>query len=163
MAVETTSHMDLRIERVSNSDVFQPSILDPWSPSASATTGDNVRDNVEQVWIENPVADETYIVRVTHKGNLEGGFQEVSMVLTGNISEPKPNFRLLSISQTDNDTITVMWPAVVGQRYELEASEDLINWFDKEIAVVATKPLVALEVEFPSGADRYFVRIVERE
>jgi hypothetical protein len=49
--------MDLRIHRESNSQIFNPWILDPSNPSASATTGDNFRDNVEQVWIENPVAD----------------------------------------------------------------------------------------------------------
>jgi hypothetical protein len=35
--------------------------------SAVATTGDDSRNNVEQVYIANPVTNGTYTVTVTHK------------------------------------------------------------------------------------------------
>ncbi len=47
-----------------------PYILDPASPTNAATTGENYRDNIEQVVIANPVANADYIVRVTHKDHL---------------------------------------------------------------------------------------------
>jgi hypothetical protein len=44
-------------------------VLDPSSPADAATTGDNVRDNSEQVYLDSP-ASGTYLVTVTHKGTL---------------------------------------------------------------------------------------------
>jgi len=43
--------------------------LNPNLPANAATTGDNNLDNVEQVSIPNPTTG-TYLVQVTHKGNL---------------------------------------------------------------------------------------------
>ncbi len=69
--------LDLRIEPLGltcppdNLCVFQrnPWILDPTNPANAATTGDNFRDNVEQVYVADyPSA--YYRVTVTHKGTL---------------------------------------------------------------------------------------------
>lgn len=61
---------------------YYPYRLDPDNPSLAASTGDNTRDNVEQVYIASPIAG-TYIVRVNHKGTLSGGQQAVSIIITG--------------------------------------------------------------------------------
>jgi hypothetical protein len=73
--------LDLRI--IQGSTTYQPWILDRANPSNPATTGDNIRDNVEQVHVASPPAG-TYTVRISHKGTLVG-FQVVSVITTGAI------------------------------------------------------------------------------
>ncbi|EAY31372.1 peptidase families S8 and S53 domain protein [Microscilla marina ATCC 23134] len=60
-----------------------PWILDPANPANAATRGDNSRDNVEKIFIANPVAG-TYTITVTHKGALHNNAnQAFSMIVTG--------------------------------------------------------------------------------
>ncbi|MDW8209768.1 MAG: S8 family serine peptidase [Cytophagales bacterium] len=73
--------LDLRI--LEGSIVHQPWILDPDRPEAPAARGDNFRDNVEQVVIDNPVPGKTYTIRVSHKGTLRGNAQNFSLILSG--------------------------------------------------------------------------------
>ncbi|MBO0948817.1 S8 family serine peptidase [Fibrella sp. HMF5405] len=49
-----------------------PWTLDPAAPDQAAKTGDNIRDNVEQVYIANPVPGRTYTLTISHKGTLTG-------------------------------------------------------------------------------------------
>lgn len=72
--------LDIRIEGAGAE--HSPWILDPDDPSAAAGRGDNIRDNVEQIVIDDP-APGTYIVRISHKGNLTGGSQRVSLIVSG--------------------------------------------------------------------------------
>lgn len=74
--------LDLRVWR-NNTDYHFPWVLDPAVPSAPATRGDNFRDNVEKIIIDNPVAGATYYIQVCHKGTLQGGNQPYSMIVTG--------------------------------------------------------------------------------
>jgi hypothetical protein len=60
-----------------------PWILDPNNPSAAATRGDNVRDNVEQVLLANPVPGRSYTITVTNKGTLSGGKQDYGLLVSG--------------------------------------------------------------------------------
>jgi len=64
------------------SQTHQPYLLDPANPGNAATTGDNITDNVEQVYIAAPEAGE-YILHVNHKGSLQGGSQNFSLVVSG--------------------------------------------------------------------------------
>ena len=73
--------LDLRVTGP-NAMVYQPWVLDPSNPSSFATTGDNFRDNMEQVLIEVPTAG-TYTVRINHKGTLSSGSQNFSIVVSG--------------------------------------------------------------------------------
>jgi Subtilase family/FlgD Ig-like domain len=64
--------LDLRLTHTASGTVYEPWVLDPANPAAAATTGDNFRDNVEQVFVASlPSGD--YTVTVGHKGNLGGG------------------------------------------------------------------------------------------
>jgi trimeric autotransporter adhesin len=84
--------LDIRITRNSDNTVFLPWILDPANPQASATTGDNTRDNVEQILILAPSAG-TYTVSVSHKGTLSGGSsQSYSLIIGGIIGKPAAAF-----------------------------------------------------------------------
>jgi hypothetical protein len=62
---------------------YRPWILDPNNPSAAATTGDNFRDNVEQIYIADAVPGKAYNFTITHKGTLQRGSQAFSIVATG--------------------------------------------------------------------------------
>ncbi len=55
--------------------------LDPSNPPLVATRGDNYRDNVEKLLIENP-QPRKYRVEVSHKNSLENGHQDFSLILS---------------------------------------------------------------------------------
>lgn len=74
---------DLDLRAVQTAETYNPWVLDPENPAAAATKGDNIRDNVEQVLISNPVAGAVYRFRVSHKGVLKRGPQAYSVILTG--------------------------------------------------------------------------------
>jgi len=59
-----------------------PYVLDPANAMNAATTGDNFRDNVEQVYIASPGAG-TYTANVTHKSSLTDGEQWYSLLISG--------------------------------------------------------------------------------
>ena len=67
--------LDLRI--TSASGIHQPWVLNPAIPEATATTGNNFRDNVEQVVISDG-GPGTYFVEVTHKGTLLDSLNQAS-------------------------------------------------------------------------------------
>ena len=78
--------LDLRILDYSQ-NTYLPYILDPANPANPASTGDNTRDNVEVVFIQNPVPGETYTIVINHKNNLhQSNAQSYSLIVTGNLS-----------------------------------------------------------------------------
>ena len=79
--------LDLRVEGPDGK--HEPFVLDPSNPGVPATTGDNNRDNVEQVLVERP-GEERYTVSVTHEGSLEGQEQSFSLVTTGHVVSDMP-------------------------------------------------------------------------
>jgi hypothetical protein len=74
---------DLDIRVSDGTTTFYPWILDPSNPSAAAKTGDNVLDNVEQVYIPAAVVGKAYAITVSHKGTLLAGSQDYSLIATG--------------------------------------------------------------------------------
>jgi hypothetical protein len=78
--------LDLRVVAANNT-TYLPYVLDPTNPGAAAFGGDNIRDNVEQVYIQTPIAD-TYTVRITGKGSLLGASQALSFVVSGATAQP---------------------------------------------------------------------------
>jgi len=77
--------LDLRVISPSPT-TYYPWTLNPSNPSAPATTGDNTRDNVEQVHIASP-SPGIHTVRINHKGTLSGGSQQVSVIVTGIVKD----------------------------------------------------------------------------
>ncbi|HPF34323.1 MAG TPA: FG-GAP-like repeat-containing protein [Candidatus Krumholzibacteria bacterium] len=71
--------LDMSIDQ--DASTFLPWVLDPADPGAAATTGDNDRDNVEQIRIGAQGAG-AITLRVTHEGPLTGS-QPYSIVVTG--------------------------------------------------------------------------------
>ena len=71
--------LDLRVFRGANT--WMPWVLDPANPAAPATTGDNVRDNVEQVRIRADTC--SYTVEIHHKGALlDDAPQDYSLIIS---------------------------------------------------------------------------------
>lgn len=67
--LQLVNDLDMRLIHVPTGANYFPWTLDPAYPTAAAQPGDNIRDNVEQVFVANAPPGE-YIVRITHKGNL---------------------------------------------------------------------------------------------
>lgn len=75
---------DLDLKLTENSTIFYPWKLDYNNPSNAATNvTENDVDNVEQVYISNPV-EGTYTIEVSHDGTLSGGSQAFSIIVSGN-------------------------------------------------------------------------------
>lgn len=154
--------LDLRIIRGTTTNF--PWVLDPVTRTNAATTGDNIRDNVEQVVITNAVSD-TYLVRVTHKGTLVdpnniAAPQRVSILLSGIIPQPKPPLEL-TLGVVSSNAVALRWPSVVGQRYQAQYKNNLnvTNWTNLGGEWSATKTNLAITSTFTN--DMRFYRVVE--
>ena len=79
-----------------------PFVLDPENPSATATRGNNDRDNVEQVLI-NSTSPGVYEIRVQAPASLTDDVQEYSMLVSGlsAISDEPPSVNLSTASQSE--------------------------------------------------------------
>jgi hypothetical protein len=74
---------DLDIHVSDGTTTFMPWVLDPANPTVAATTGNNIRDNVEQVYVAGAVPGKAYTVTISHKGTLTLGPQAYSLIITG--------------------------------------------------------------------------------
>ncbi|MGL2965329.1 S8 family serine peptidase [Flavobacterium sp. XGLA_31] len=87
--------LDIRITR--NGNTYYPWRLDIDPTSPAIRTGDNNVDNVELVKIDAPTAGD-YTITVTHKGTLQTGSQNYSLVVTGITSS-------FSLTSTTSDLV----------------------------------------------------------
>lgn len=136
--------LDLRVINSSGVTNF-PWVLDPANPSNAATTGDNVRDNTEQVVVTNPPAEAVYTVRITHKGTLvddtgTNSVQAVSIVLSGILPESRAQTQIAEFLAAGDDEL-VGWPSVVGQNYRVQTTTNLLaqSWANLSTEISATK------------------------
>lgn len=106
-----------------------------------ATLATNSLDNVEQIIIDTPISG-TYTIKVSHKGVLKetklvpnsnqyqqtsGKFQKFSLVISGNL-DPQPARPILEFVHRIGWYVTLNVRAFMGVKYQLEASNDLVNW-----------------------------------
>lgn len=153
---------DLDLRLISPSGVTNfPWVLDPETPANLATTGDNIRDNVEQIYIENP-EDGLYSVEVSYKGSLLNGYQMLSMILSGNIPIDPGEFLIeqLEVASTTN---TLQWGAIPGAFYQVQSCSDLTvgNWSDTISEVSALSTNIVLDVSTNETRNAVFYRIFE--
>ena len=73
---------DLDIRITKNGVTYFPWKLNRTDPSYAIQTEDNAVDNVEQVKIDTPTNSD-YTITITHKGTLQSGKQNYSLVITG--------------------------------------------------------------------------------
>jgi len=74
---------DLDIRLTSGSSTFLPFTLNPATPDALAIPGDNIRDNVEQIVINNTMPGQTFTLTVSHKGVLKNSSQDYGVAVSG--------------------------------------------------------------------------------
>ena len=123
--------LDLRVN--DNSITYSPWVLNPALPAAAATKGDNIRDNVEQVYIANATPGKTYTIAVSHKGNLQRGPQAFSLIVTGVggagycVSSPNSNadskilnFKLSNVDFSSPSNTCTSYTNNTNQTIELE-------------------------------------------
>lgn len=88
---------DLDVRLIKNgSTTYTPWILNPNIPESAATTGDNTRDNVEQIFLQTPGAG-YYTVTISPKKNFTQNF---SLIMTGFV-EPYKTIILKQIGSDD--------------------------------------------------------------
>jgi hypothetical protein len=74
---------DLDISVSDGTTTFKPWVLNPLQPQANATTGNNIVDDIEQVYIGTATPGKTYTITVSHKGTLQSGSQAFATIVTG--------------------------------------------------------------------------------
>jgi subtilisin family serine protease len=156
---------DLDVRIIQGATTYYPWKLNPASLTAAATnTGDNDRDNVEQVIIAAPVAAQTYTVRVTHKGVLKNATgatapQMLSLILTGIEDSAIPPFQVSSTTKVVGQSqYDINWNSVVGGLYNIETSPDLTagSWTIVQSGISATRTASVARVSFGSESKRFW-------
>jgi Subtilase family len=167
-AIKLVNDLDLRLISPSGTTNF-PWILNPdltnktaTARSAAATTGDDSRNNVEQVYLANPSSG-TYTVKVTHKGTLTNS-QWVSILISGNVAQQPPALRINQILQVATNQMAVGWPAVVGGRYQVQYINGLSasnNWQNVGAQISARLTNVVATVPFSRTNTAQFFRVAQ--
>ncbi len=115
-AVMLVNDLDVRVTGGGTTNF--PWVLNPASPNSGATKGDNFRDNVEKVYIANPIAGQTYTITVSHKGSLQSNAQAYSLIVSGvNLGTTAPTCGITGSSNASsitNSGATFNWSAVSG-------------------------------------------------
>ncbi len=132
-----------------------PWILDPNQPSANATRGDNIRDNVEQIIIPNPVPGRTYTVTIKHKGTLTNNTQQYALLLSG------IGGKAFCESKANSNTDTKITRVVLGNVTQAgKEGCQSYNDFMTQVATIAAGQSIPLEVSVGScGND--FAKVVK--
>ena len=157
-AVYPTNHMlvnDLDLRVVSPASVTNfPYVLNEFSASSAATTGDNTADNVEQVYIPSPSKMAFTSWSVTHKRSLlndlgQVSYQNVSILLTGNIAQPAiaPAF-VSALYVAPSNTIALKWASDVGRVCVVQTNASITSgtWGNAtgELSATKTNTVIAL-------------------
>lgn len=166
-AIKLINDLDLRVYSP-NGTTNLPWVLNPdfmnrlaAARSAAATTGDDTRNNIEQVYIANPITNGTYSVKVTHKGTLANS-QWVSILISGNVAQSPPPFAITQILQTGTNTMALGWPAVVGQRYQVQYVDALASsndWQNIGAQVSARLTNVVTQLPINTNGNTRFYRL----
>lgn len=156
--------LDLRVVRSGVTNF--PWILNPTSPANAATSGDNVRDNVEQVIVSSPVSNGVYTVRITHKGTLTDGSnnvtnQRVSIIVSGIKPQAEPALRITDMMVLGGWAV-LKWDSEVGRFYRVEARDSLTtgSWsaITGEIATIKAQTSISVAL---TGVSQRFYRIAQ--
>jgi hypothetical protein len=155
-SIKLVNDLDLRI--IGPGGTEMPWILDRNNPSAAATKGDNIRDNVEQVVIPFPAAG-NYTIRVTHKGTLFANAQNFSLIVTGHIL-PLPESVLLSLPLNNSVNMVTKplfkWSiSPKGYDYQLQVAMDSL-FTNVVVDSIINGVYVQFETNLPELANLYW-------
>lgn len=124
--------LDLRID--GNSTTFFPWTMDPANPANAAGTGDNGRDNVEQVLVLNP-ATGNYTIRVVAPASLTDGPQQFSLVFSG-ADATVDNNTLSLMTITDERTYAVRQNLTFGPGLSVASPGDVNAYAGQTVRLV---------------------------
>lgn len=111
--------LDLRVEN--SSQTYLPWKLDLNNVAGPANQVDNDVDNVEQIIIDNPNQGEVFTVTISHKGILDSGVQDYSIVING------INAHTLNASNFENKQQISIWPNPVRNQLNITSLSDFEN------------------------------------
>jgi Secretion system C-terminal sorting domain len=124
--------------------------LNPDAPNEGAKQGDNFRDNIEQIYIEKPIAGKTYTITVNQKGStLKGDIQYYALIISGVSSTPCQ----LAASIASAGNTSLCKGAVKLQTNSGTNLSYVWNWNDSPI------PLSNVTSYIPKVAGKYSVTI----
>lgn len=151
------------------STTYKPWILNPdlanqqpTARGAAATTGDDSRNNIEQVEIDAPpVAGDNnpYIVRVTSKRALSAS-QSVSLIMSGNDIVNVP-FVVTQFAPQPNGQFIMSWSSTVGGEYTVQCTDNILGpWTDADLTpvqqpILANQESISVTVT-PSGPNQFY-------
>jgi hypothetical protein len=139
--------LDLRISDDSTS--HYPWILDPSSPASAAARGDNQRDNVEQVVIDNP-GEGTYQVQVSHKGSLhDSQAQPFSLIISTDQKACGDDNSGADDNYEENDNL--------AEAYDLSANEE--SWLSELAGQAVQLDDDWFKIAIDSGFERLLVEL----
>jgi len=107
-ALKLINDLDLRLISANGNQTWFPYILNPANPSLPAMSGDNFRDNVEQIKVDTLV-NGFYKLRVTHKNLLQNQKQVFSLLSSSIILEPDIPSSNISFSNISNQSFQLSW------------------------------------------------------
>ena len=141
--IKLVNDLDIRVS--DGQTTFMPWVLDPSHPSAPATTGDNIRDNIEQVYIASPQAGKTYTITVSNKGNLKVGMQEYALIVTG------INAVLKTPVNTSNDINLAIYPVPASNILNVAFSINTSKYMDLSLINMAGETVYADKQDITAG------------
>jgi hypothetical protein len=153
--------LDVRVISPDGLSTNFPWILDPSQPTVAATSGDNFRDNVEQVLVNEPT-NGWYTVTVGHKGSLSNGAQDVSILVTGNTPTNAPDVEITQCGAVgSNGWMQLSWPGIVGALYQVESVTNLVagGWTNRTLTLSANLETMTWRDEQIGSDELRFYRI----
>jgi hypothetical protein len=124
--------LDLRVDGPSTT--FLPWVLDPANPANAATTGDNGRDNVEQVFVMSPAAG-SYTIRVVAPAALTSGPQQFSLVFSG-ADATADNATYSALTITDDRTYAVRQDLTFGPAFVVTGPGDVNGYGGRSVTLM---------------------------
>lgn len=153
---------DLDIRIIKGSEVNFPWKLQLSDVTAPAIKGDNLVDNVEKVEVEN--ATGVYTIQITHKGTLNSGTQNFSLIVSGFDSMPLSN-------QTFDDDKFVVFPVPSKHMINISTNNQTIDSYIiidgqgrivKENKTINGKEFISIDInDFSTGV--YYIKILSNE
>jgi hypothetical protein len=114
--------------------------------TAAATKGTNNVDNVEQVFFW-PTQTGLYVLEISHQGNLQDGYQMVSLAVSGNDALAIPPLQFVNAYVLNQYFPTFVFTGVPGLTYRIEYLTNVTGtvWFTNS-TVVASQTTNAVSV-----------------
>ncbi len=118
--------LDITITSPDAVTTHYPWTLDPDNPANPATTGDNIRDNVEQIYIPDPNQPGIYTLEISYKATLTDGEQHYSLLLSGQSLVPDEPTDLSAQTGISCGQVLLEWtPSKGAAGYNIYYREDL--------------------------------------